>query len=115
VNVCGQRTSGHVPSWTNAEGPAPPGSAPPVSTIRQAVGWLEAERANLHAAAGYTAASARPRYAVLIPAAMDGFLQIRGYWDQGLVLHQAALAAARRADDRVGQTRALMLLSPCNS
>jgi tetratricopeptide (TPR) repeat protein len=39
---------------------------------------------------------------------MDGFLQTRGYWDQGLVLHQAAVAAARRA----GQARALMLLSP---
>ena len=108
--------SGHFPSWTNAEGPAPPGrppaSAPPVSTPRQAAGWLEAERANLHAAAGYAAATARPAYAVLIPAAMDGFLETRGYWDQGLVLHQAALAAARRAGDRPGQARALMLLSP---
>ena len=108
--------SGHFPSWTNAEGPAPPGrppgSAPPVSTLGQAASWLEAERANLHAAAGYAAATARPLYAVLIPAAMDGFLQTRGYWDQGLVLHQAALAAARRAGDRAGQARALMLLSP---
>ena len=108
--------SRHFPSWTNAEGPAPPGrppaGAPPVSTLRQAAGWLEAERANLHAAAGYAAATARPRYAVLIPAAIDGFLQTRGYWDQGLVLHQAALAAARRAGDRAAQARALMLLSP---
>jgi tetratricopeptide (TPR) repeat protein/transcriptional regulator with XRE-family HTH domain len=106
----------HFPSWTNAEGPAPPGlppaSAPPVSTPRQAAGWLEAERANLHAAAGCAAATARPRYAVLIPAAMDGFVQTRGYWDQGLVVYQAALAAACRAGDRAGQARALMLLSP---
>jgi len=98
--------SGHFPSWTNAEGPAPPGrppaSAPPVSTLRQAARWLEAERANLHAAAGYAAATARPTYAVLIPAAMDGFLQTRGYWDQGLALHRAALAAARQAGDRAG-------------
>ena len=87
----------HFPSWTNAEGPAPPGrpptNAPPVSTLRQAADWLEAERANLHAAAGHAAATARPRYAVSIPAVMDGFLQTRGYWDQGLVLYQAALAA----------------------
>ena len=107
---------GHFPSWTNAEGPAPPGrppaSAPPVSTPRQAAGWLEAERANLHAAAGYAAATARPLYAMSIPAVMDGFLQTRGYWDQGLVLHQGALAAARRAGDRAGQARALMGLSP---
>jgi hypothetical protein len=63
--------SGHIPAWLTAEGPAPPGrppgSAPPVSTLRQAAGWLEAERANLHAAAGYAAATARPRYAVSIP------------------------------------------------
>jgi tetratricopeptide (TPR) repeat protein/transcriptional regulator with XRE-family HTH domain len=108
--------SGHFPSWTNAEDPAPPGrppaSTPPVSTLRQAAGWLEAERANLHAAAGYAAATARPRHAVLIPAAMDGFLQAKGYWDQGLILHQAALVAARQAGDRAGQARALMLLSP---
>jgi tetratricopeptide (TPR) repeat protein/transcriptional regulator with XRE-family HTH domain len=108
--------SRHFPSWTNAEGPAPPGrppaNAPPVSTFRQAVGWLEAERANLHAAAGYAAANARPTYAVSIPAAMDGFLQTRGYWDQGLVLYQGTLAAARRVGDRPGQARALMGLSP---
>jgi len=108
--------SGHFPSWTNAEGPAPPGrppgSAPPVATLRQAAAWLDAERANLHAAASYAAATARPVYAVLIPAAMDGFLQTRGYWDQGLALHQAALAAARQADDRASQARALMLVSP---
>jgi tetratricopeptide (TPR) repeat protein/transcriptional regulator with XRE-family HTH domain len=106
----------HFPSWTIVEGPAPPGrppgSAPPVSTFRQAAGWLEAERANLHAAAGYAAATARPLYAVLIPAAMGGFLATRGYWDQGLVLHEAALAAARRAGDQVGQARVLMLLAP---
>jgi tetratricopeptide (TPR) repeat protein len=105
----------HFPSWTIAEGPAPPGrpraSAPPVSTFRQAAGWLEAERANLHAAAGYAAATARPLYALLIPAAMAGFLH-RGYRDQGLVLYQAALAAARRADDQAGRAYALMLLSP---
>jgi tetratricopeptide (TPR) repeat protein len=106
----------HFPSVTIVERPAPPGSppgsAPPVATPRQAVGWLEAERASLHAAAGYATATARPAYAALIPAAMDGFLMTRGYWDQGLVLHQAALAAARRAGNRAGQARALMLPSP---
>jgi len=108
--------SKHIPSWTTAEEPAPPGrppgSAPPVSTSGQAAAWLEAERANLHAAASHAAANARPAYAVSIPAAMAGFLQTRGYWDQGLVLHQASLAAARRAGDRVGQARTLRLLSP---
>jgi tetratricopeptide (TPR) repeat protein len=108
--------SGHIPSFTDAEDPAPPGrppaSAPLVATSRQAAGWLEAERANLHAAVGYAAATARALYAMSIPAAMAGFLETRGYWDQGLVLQQVALAAARQAGDRAGQARALMLLCP---
>ena len=106
----------HFPWWTIAEGPAPPGrsptSAPPVSTPQQAVGWLDAERANLHAAAGYAAATAGPLYALLIPAAMAGFLDTRGYWDQGLALHNAGLAAARQTGDRASQAYALILLSP---
>ncbi len=105
----------YFPRWFTVEGPPPPGrppaSAPPVSTPRQAAAWLEAERANLHAAAGYAAATGRPSHAVLIPAAMAGVLNARGHWDQGLVLHQAALAAARQAGDRPGQVRALLLLS----
>jgi tetratricopeptide (TPR) repeat protein/transcriptional regulator with XRE-family HTH domain len=104
----------HIPPWFTTEGPPPPGrppaSAPPVSTPRQAVGWLDAERANLHAAAGYAAAAGPPSHAVLIPAAIAGFLNARGHWDQGLVLHQAALAAARQAGDRHAQARALVLL-----
>jgi tetratricopeptide (TPR) repeat protein len=107
--------SKHIPAWTTAEGPAPPGHppacAPPISTHQQAATWLEAERANLHAAAGYAAASARPLHAILIPAAMTGFLDARGHWDQGLALHQAALAAARQAGDRPGQAHALVLLA----
>ena len=52
----------HIPPSFTAEDPAPPAaaSAPPMSTPRQAAAWLEAERANLHAAAGYSAASGRP-------------------------------------------------------
>jgi tetratricopeptide (TPR) repeat protein/transcriptional regulator with XRE-family HTH domain len=104
----------HIPGWFTPEGPPPPGrppaSAPPVSTPRQAAAWLEAERANLHAAVGYAAATGRSLHAMLIPAAMAGFLNARGHWDQGLVLNQAALAAARQAGDRPGQARALLLL-----
>ena len=94
----------YFPGWVTVEGPplpgCPPASAPPISTRLQAAAWLEAERANLHAAAGDAAASRRPLHAMLIPAAIDGFLDTRGYWDQGLALNQAALAAARQAGDR---------------
>jgi len=105
----------HMLSWFAGESPAPPGrppaSAPPVSTPWQAAAWLEAERHNLHAAAGYAVASGRLLHAMLIPAAMAGFLDTRGYWDQNLALQQAAFAAARQTGDRPGQAHALLLLS----
>ncbi len=105
----------HFPAWMIIEGPSlpgsPPASAPPVSTRRQAAGWLETERTNLHAAAGYAAVSGRLLHAMLLPAAIDGFLDARGHWDQGLVLDQAALTAARQVGDRPSQAQALLLLS----
>ena len=83
-----------------------------MSTPRQAAAWLGDERANLHAAAGYAAVTGQPLHAMLmIPAAMADFLEVRGHWDQGLALHQSALAAARQAGDLPGQARALVLLA----
>jgi len=105
----------HIPSSNPNLGslppPRPPACAPALATPAQAVTWLEAERANLHAAADYAAANELPRHATLIPAAMASFLMLRGHFDHALALHQTALAAARRAGDRPGQARALMLLS----
>ena len=81
--------------------------APELSTAGQASAWLEAERANLDAAAGYAAASGRPGHAVAIPTAISGFLFNRGHWDQSAGLHQAGLATARQGGDRAGQAGAL--------
>ena len=101
----------HIATRTTAVGRAPPGEppavAPRLSTAGQASAWLDAERANLHAAAGYAAASGRPGHAIAIPAAISGFLFARGHWDQSAALHQAALATARQAGDRAGQAGAL--------
>jgi tetratricopeptide (TPR) repeat protein/transcriptional regulator with XRE-family HTH domain len=102
----------HIPTTWNLDVDPPPTAqpskcSPPLDAPGQAAAWLEAERANLHAAVH--AAAARPVHATLIPAAMAGFLEVRGHWDQALALHQAALDAARRAGDRPGQARALML------
>ena len=86
---------------------APPAVAPPLLSAGQASAWLEAERANLHAAAGYAAASGRPGYAIAIPAAISGFLFARGHWDQSAALLRAALAIAGQASDRAAQADAL--------
>jgi tetratricopeptide (TPR) repeat protein/transcriptional regulator with XRE-family HTH domain len=89
----------------------PPACAPSVSTPAQAAAWLEDERANLHAATGYAAATGQPLHAMLIPAAMADFLEAHGHWDQGLALHRSAHAAACQAGDLPGQARALVLLA----
>src|SRR5215471_8698189 len=85
----------------------PPAETPGLSTLGQAAPWLEAERANLHAAADYAASRAYFPYAFAIPAAMSGFLTARGHWDQSTALHRTALAAARRAGDRLGEADTL--------
>jgi hypothetical protein len=104
-----------IPSFYPGVGPLPPACppqyAPSISTPGQAAAWLDAERANLHAGTGHAAASGRHRHAMLIPAAIAGFLSTRDHWDQALALHQTAVAATRQADDRPGQARALMLLA----
>ena len=87
----------------------PPAQVPDMSTLAQAAAWLEAERANLHAAADY-AARAPSRHAIVIPAAMSGFLRARGHWDQSAALHHSALAVARQAGDRLGEADTLGML-----
>ena len=107
----------HLPSWDDydAAGALPPARpsacAPLISTPGQAAAWLEAERGNLQAAAGYAAASGRLTHAMLIPAAMADFLSAEGRWDQAVAVHLTATAAARQAGDRPGQARALMALA----
>jgi tetratricopeptide (TPR) repeat protein/transcriptional regulator with XRE-family HTH domain len=97
--------------WTGAyrrPPPArPPAQAPDVSAIGPAGAWLEAERANLHAAVDYAADHGRSLYATAIPAAMSGFLAARGHWDQSATLQQSALIAARRGGDRLGEADTL--------
>jgi tetratricopeptide (TPR) repeat protein/transcriptional regulator with XRE-family HTH domain len=88
----------------------PPEQAPDLSALGRAAAWLEAERDNLNAAADYAATAGRSRYAIVIPAAMSGFLAVRGYWDQSAALHQGALAAARQAGDRLDEADTLTTL-----
>src|SRR5262249_19227940 len=101
----------HFTSWASAYHRPPPGhppaQAPDVSALGRAAAWLEAERANLHAAADHAAGHGRSPHATAPPAAISGFLAARGHWDQGAALHQGALAAARRAGDRLGEAATL--------
>jgi tetratricopeptide (TPR) repeat protein/transcriptional regulator with XRE-family HTH domain len=85
----------------------PPAQPPDLSALGQSAAWLDAERANLHAAADHAATRGHSRHAIVIAAAMSGFLADRGHWDQSAALHQAALTAARRSGDRLGEADTL--------
>jgi len=101
----------HFVTWASAFRRPPPGNppaqVPDLSDLGQAAAWLEAERANLHAAADFAATRERSGHAIAIPGAMSGFLAACGHWDQSAALHQGALAAARQAGDRLGEADAL--------
>jgi hypothetical protein len=86
---------------------SPPAYAPPLSTPAQAARWLDAERANVHAAAGYAAAHGHHERAAGIAVAVGGFLFTRGHRDEVITVQRTALAAARQAGDRPAQAAAL--------
>jgi tetratricopeptide (TPR) repeat protein/transcriptional regulator with XRE-family HTH domain len=102
---------GHMVARSLGTRPPPPSrpsaDAPPLATPAQAARWLDAERANLHAAVGYAADHGNHQHAAQIAAAVGGFLHSHGPWDQAIALQRAALAAARRAGDQPGQAGAL--------
>jgi tetratricopeptide (TPR) repeat protein/transcriptional regulator with XRE-family HTH domain len=97
-----------TPSASPASPPATePASARPVTSRDDALAFLDAERVNLHAAAGYAAATGQAAHAAGIPAAMHPFLRRRGHWNQALALHDAAARAARDAGSQLAEARAL--------
>jgi tetratricopeptide (TPR) repeat protein len=94
-------------AWTLELVGSPAPWAPELVTREQAVRWMKAERANLHAAVDYAARHDRPGHAIALPAAMHGFLHTHGHWDQSLALHRTALHTAERIHDRSAQAGAL--------
>ncbi len=94
----------HLPRRVPNSRPTPAeDSSPPqirqIPNVKDAVAWLDAERLNLHAAVVYAAAFDRTGYAIAIPTAIQGFLRVRGHWDQARILYQNAAEAARRSGD----------------
>jgi tetratricopeptide (TPR) repeat protein/transcriptional regulator with XRE-family HTH domain len=77
---------------------------PDLASRAEAAEWMEAERLGLHAAA---ASRAGTGHAIVIAAAMHGFLRGYGYWDQALALHQIARAAARELGDQLAEAGTL--------
>jgi DNA-binding SARP family transcriptional activator/Tfp pilus assembly protein PilF len=98
--------------------PADPG-LPPASLRDAAVAvtdeptaraWLEAERANLTAAAVHASEQGWPEHAIGLSASVFGYLGWGGFYDQALVIREAAVRAAARAGDRAAEARARVSL-----
>jgi DNA-binding SARP family transcriptional activator/tetratricopeptide (TPR) repeat protein len=80
--------------------------APDGQTPGAAIGWLEAERPNLVAAAVHAARLGHPSYAWRIADALRGYFVSRGHAADGLAVCRAALAAAVAAGDAAGEASA---------
>ncbi|MFI1105227.1 ATP-binding protein [Streptomyces melanogenes] len=86
---------------------SPPAVMPRIEDVQQALAWIGARRADLHAVADFAAARSRQAYTVRMAAALHPYLRGQGHWDEALVLHRSALAAAIAAGDRAGEAQSL--------
>jgi tetratricopeptide (TPR) repeat protein len=94
--------------------PDPPAAArPDVPELRTADGarrWLEAEHANLVAAAGHAAGNGWPVHAVHLAATVWRHLDVTSRTEAMLALAEQALPAARSTGDRVWEARIMLHL-----
>lgn len=86
---------------------SPPKQYPHFSDWSQAVKWLETERVNLHSAVDNAAQSGRSNYAIAIPAAIFGFLNIHKYWQEALELQRIMLDSAQLTHNWLAKASAL--------
>jgi tetratricopeptide (TPR) repeat protein len=95
--------------WRAAGGPDDGNLGVPLADKAAAMAWLEAERANLLAAARQASDGPEPVAATVGPLAMAlyRFLEFGGYWHDLREFNQLALRAARRVGDRRGEAQAL--------
>jgi tetratricopeptide (TPR) repeat protein/transcriptional regulator with XRE-family HTH domain len=86
----------------SAAGPAgqPPAAVPRLDGRKEAILWMERERANLHAAAEYAAGHDQSAAALALASAMHAFLHFEGHWEEALALQAMAHNIAVQADDR---------------
>ncbi len=93
-----------------AAGPAVSGESGRFTDLDGARAWLDAERANLVAAAGYAAAEGWAAHAGDLSDALWRYLHQAAWHDDARTLHAGALAAARATGDRRREARALFNL-----
>ena len=96
-----------------AHAPAPPPSPPParpaapLADTASARAWLDAERANLVAAASNAADHGWPDHAIRLAATLYYHLDLGGHYPEALSVHASACRAARSVGDRAAEAEAL--------
>ncbi|MGH3917061.1 MAG: tetratricopeptide repeat protein [Pseudonocardiaceae bacterium] len=105
-----RHAAGHLTRRTRPPGSPlthPPQAIPELATREAALGWLEAERATLHAATDHAATHHHPTHALELPTALHDFLRLQGHWDQARALHHTALHTAHTTNNQHGEATAL--------
>jgi tetratricopeptide (TPR) repeat protein len=87
--------------------PRPPSPVAPMADAAAALRWLDSERANIVAAAGYAADHGWPAHATLLSSTLDRYLSFGYHLPEAASLHDHALRAARASGDRSAEAATL--------
>jgi tetratricopeptide (TPR) repeat protein/transcriptional regulator with XRE-family HTH domain len=82
-------------------------AAPDMDDDSQALAWARADRASLLACLDHAAATGQHARVIALTAALAEFLRHDGPWADAITRHAAAIQAAQRVGDRLGQANAL--------
>jgi tetratricopeptide (TPR) repeat protein len=88
-------------------GSARPAAAPALPDREQALVWARVERASLLACLDRATETAQHARVIALTAGLAGLLRRDGPWAEAISRHTAAVQAARRLGDRLGQANAL--------
>ncbi len=89
----------------------PPAAAPTLTTPEEAAQWLESEWRNILQAAEHAGRHHWQRQCAELTHVLAGFVEIRGYWDEAIAAHAAALQACRDLADPAMIAQASLELS----
>jgi DNA-binding SARP family transcriptional activator len=90
----------HVP----LDPPQPATRPPEMTSFSAALRWCEAERLNLLAATQYAAEIGRYDIAWKLPCSLWSYFNVRSRWSDWLSTHEIGIIAARRGNDKYGES-----------
>jgi DNA-binding SARP family transcriptional activator/tetratricopeptide (TPR) repeat protein len=94
------------PGRATADG-AVPTAVPDLNDREEALAWARAERPSLTACLDHVTAAGQHARVIALTAGLAGLLRRDGPWAEAIARHEAAIGAAERLGDRLGQANAL--------